>query len=571
MRTHFFIYFLLIVLITLLPNTNSYSLAVATSPGVVRSFGSDLLEKYRQDEPLAPEKNKQSGFQLPRLETPVVNQPLSRQLRFFCRRIRLIGNSVIPSSELEKLTRPYNNRTISNQDLQELRYNLTRYYVDQGYINSGAVIPDQDLKDGIITIKLVEGHLTEIDIEGNEHFRKNYLKDRIELPEKEPLQLGKLQEKLQLLLENPLIERINSELKPGAVPGQAILKTLLKEKIPYQIGAVFDNQIAPSIGEYEGTVFAAHRNLTGNGDAFSAQGRFAQGLTGFGLDYWLPVNRYDTSVHGWYSHYDSNIIQKPFNQIDVTSNSESWGFSLMQPIYRKPGITFAGTLTLEHRHSETFLLGKPYSFSEGVQNGKSTVTAIRIGQEWTSRSTEQVIAARSVFNIGIDALDATINSNAADGRFFSWLGQFQWARRINSAQLIFRTDGQLSNAVLLPLEKFQVGGANSVRGYRENQLVRDQGFSSSLEYRYPLFKDFFGENRFFIAPFTDVGGAWNINNSQNLRTQNVLASVGLGLIWDPVSRIHTQFYWGKALIKVQNPGQSIQDDGIHFKVSGQVF
>lgn len=540
----------------------------------IRATGRDFLgpcKITRQRSTPVPEDKNLPVFQLPVLPPPTPeSQPLSHRLRVYCRAIRLQGNTIFPPSDLERLTTPYKNRHISNQELQQIRYDLTRYYTDRGYINSGAVIPDQNVKDGIIEIRIIEGRLERIEIEGKQHFRENYLKDRIKLEAEYPLHVNRLQENLQLLLENPLIERINADLRPGAQPGLAILKTLLKERTPYQLGLVFDNQIAPSIGGYQGTAYAAHRNLTGHGDAFSVQGRFAEGLTGYGLDYWLPINRYDTSVHAWYSHYDANIVERPFNQIDVTSNSESYGISLSHPFYRKPGQSLSGTVTLERRRSNTFLLGLPFSFSPGVQDGQSSVSVIRIGQEWISRSTDQVLAVRSIFNVGIDVLDATVNRNAPEGRFFSWLGQIQWARRLGSAQIIWRTDLQLTKDPLLPLEKFQIGGANSVRGYRENQIVRDWGFSSSLEYRYSLFSDFFGADKFFVAPFANIGGAWDIDETAFV-SQDLLASVGLGLIWEPDRRLHTHVYWGKGLINVNNPDNDPQDYGFHFKVAGQFY
>lgn len=562
-------YKVIIAFVIGLPPITAWPQPVGSTSGMARSLGKEWQDNNGQPDFL-PDK-KAPVFQLPKIPAPDDrSQPLSRQLRFFCKAIRLSGNHVFSTDELQQLTAAYTNRDISNQELQQLRYDLSRYYADRGYINSGAVIPDQSTQSGIIEIRIIEGTLVQIDLEGQQHFQESYLKDRITLNASEPLQIQQLQENLQLLLENPLIERINANLQPGPQAGTAILKTLLKEKIPYQLGVNFDNQIAPSIGGYQGTTYAAHRNLTGHGDAFSAQGRFAEGLTGYGLDYWLPVNRYDTTVHAWYSHYDSTIVEQPFNQIDVTSNSESYGVSLTQPFYRKPGQSLLGIVTIERRRSNTFLLGVPFSFSPGVQNGESSVTVIRIGQEWLSRSTEQVLALRSVFNVGINALDATINPHAPDGRFFSWLGQLQWARHVGLGQVIWRTDVQLADDPLLPLEKFQIGGANSVRGYRENQLVRDWGFTSALEYRHPLFNETLSANKFFIAPFADVGGAWNADNNILIK-QDLLASVGLGIIWEPDRRLHTHVYWGKGLINVNNPENDPQDYGFHFKLAGQFF
>jgi len=52
------------------------------------------------------------------------------------------------------------------------------------------------------------------------------------------------------------------------------------------------------------------------------------------------------------------------------------------------------------------------------------------------------IAARSRFSVGTDALGGTIHGDPAipDGQFFAWLGQFQWARRLDvlDIQTLFR-------------------------------------------------------------------------------------------------------------------------------------
>src|SRR5207245_8221179 len=92
-------------------------------------------------------------------------------------------------------------------------------------------------------------------------------------------------------------------------------------------------------------------------------------------------------------------------------------------------------------------------------NGESTVTAIRVAQEWVSRTDVQVVAVRSRFSVGIDALGATINrGEIADGRFFAWLGQFQFVRRLPflDTELIARTDLQLTPDPLLALEQIAV-------------------------------------------------------------------------------------------------------------------
>lgn len=102
-----------------------------------------------------------------------------------------------------------------------------------------------------------------------------------------------------------------------------------------------------------------------------------------------------------------------------------------------------------------------------------------------------MLAARSTLSFGLDALGATTHGgDAPDGRFFAWLAQLQWGHRLperyRGSELIARLDAQLTGDRLLSLEKFGMGGLRTVRGYQENQLVRDNGIAGSVELRVPV-------------------------------------------------------------------------------------
>ena len=235
-------------------------------------------------------------------------------------------------------------------------------------------------------------------------------------------------------------------------------------------------------------------------------------------------------------------------------------------------------LTGEYLHNETFLLGEPFSFSLGAEDGESKVTALRLSQEWTYRTQTQVFAIRSRFSLGIDALDATINeSGIPDGRFLSWLGQFQWARRLKlwDTQMIFRTDLQLADDPLLPLEQIAIGGRYSVRGYRENQMVRDNGLISSLEFRIPLIRDKSWADIVQLAPFVDFGRAWNKDISTP--EPKDISSAGLGLRWEVTLPLRLQLkpqfeiYWGVPFRDIETSGGDLQDHGIHIQLTIAAF
>src|ERR1041385_6206754 len=131
------------------------------------------------------------------------DKSLAGKPHLFVREFQFEGNTVFKSDELAKATAPFTNRELHTEDLEQARRAVTLQYINRGYINSGAVIPDQDPKDGIIRIRIIEGRLTGTELRGNRWLRDGYIKGELRRRSSEPLNLYKMQEGLQLLRENP--------------------------------------------------------------------------------------------------------------------------------------------------------------------------------------------------------------------------------------------------------------------------------------------------------------------------------------------------------------------------------
>jgi hemolysin activation/secretion protein len=494
-------------------------------------------------------------------------------VKVFVKEIRVTGNTVFSAEELKKITAPYENRVVASSELEDLRVALTRYYIAHGYLNSGAVIPDQKVVDGVVQIAIVEGRLTDIEIVGNKHLHTDYLTSRIELGAGPPLNVEDLQGQMQIMLESPLIETMNSALRPGDRPGEANLTTVVKEGPRVQVIPVVDNRLAPSLGDVRILPQFYVYSLTGNGDVLSGAVGYGEGLTDTHLSWAIPLDAHDTTLTLMTDYTASQVENGPFQDLDIENRTRTVGFRLSHFFYRSPSQKFNVSLGLDVRKSHSKLFGEDFAFTPGVrENGEVKATIIRCSQDWSKRAPRQVLAARSVFSLGIDAFDATINSeDIPSGQFFSWLGQFQWARLLGdeAGQLIFRTDLQLTRDELFAMEQYSVGGALSVRGYRENQLVRDYGFDASLEYRYPLFEDASGRPVLTLAPFVDAGGAKN-NELPTGLNPSFLYSAGAGLRWDPTPKVHAELYWGHGFRDVKNDDTTLQDNGFHFLLSADL-
>ena len=547
------------------------------SPGVFAQMPLfPQTQRPSQERPPLPEYEKPTPSPLelpPAIRPPEAADRLSARVRVFVRKFKLTGNTVFSDEELAKITKEYEGLVISSEELQEIRRKLTLCYVNEGYLNSGAVIPDQKVEKDIIHIQIIEGELTRIEVENNKWLSSKYIKKRLALGAEPVLNINQLRQHLKLLQQNPMIQQLHTELGPGIKPGEGILEVRVKEEPPFESGLIFANDCTPSVGAERARIYAAHHSLTGWSDTLAVQYGLTEGADEVSVFYTRPLNVYDTTLRLGYDKSDCSVIEEPFDDLDIESDLETYSISLTHPLYRTPQRVFSIGLALEQRHSRTCLLGRPFSFSPGVQDGESDVTVLRFSQEWLDRSFNQVIAARSTFSIGVDAMGATSGAEP-DGQYLAWLGQFQWARRFSNRgdQVLFRTDLQLAEDSLLPLEKIAVGGARTVRGYRENQLVRDNALVTSLEFRIPVFRlPIPGisrgpeEGMVQVAPFADFGWAWNTD----LPTPDpdTISSVGIGVRWDPSPKIHSELYWGLSLRDVNNPDEDLQDAGIHFLVS----
>lgn len=502
---------------------------------------------------------------------------LSTAARITVRGFRFEGNTVFTAAELSEVVKGYVNREISSDELEEARRKLTQFYIDKGYINSGATLRDQSVSDGVITFSITEGRLSAIQITGNHYFHSGYLKSRIFPDESRPLNVLSLRDNLQLLRQNANVARITADVKPGSVPGEATLAVDVQENKPYGGQITFDNARPPSVGAERFRLSLYDQNVTGRSDELN----LSFGLTHdnlklsnpfdpneFAVSYLSPTFGPDTQLQASYSKSDTAVIEEPFTSLGITSQSENYALTLQQPLKRTLNEDFGLSLALEHRKSSSFLFGEPFSFSPGDVNGVSQTTALRLGVNYLQRDANQVFASRALLSYSDAFPGTTGNFQPPNGRFLTLLGQAQYIRALDEKgrRLVLRFDGQLADRPLLLVEKFVIGGADSVRGYRENQLVRDSGFAASAELRLPLTYDKANRERLILAPFFDLGYGKNRQKTSSTE-RNSISSLGVGLIYAGDPRLSAQVYYGYALQKVATSHHDLQDRGIHFVVS----
>jgi hemolysin activation/secretion protein len=501
------------------------------------------------------------------------------------------------------------NRLLSPGDLLQASEAITKYYTDRGYINSGAFIPQDALRDGIATIQIIEGSLEDINITrnpnrsnsllanpfysksdwldpnpmpdrlfitGNRPLNLDYVRSRLELGGATPLNLNRLLEAVQLLQLDPLIETISTEISKGTRTGTSILNVKLTQADTSDIQFSVDNGRSPSVGSIRQRAQVSQGNFLGLGDRLILGYSHTSGSDGWDGSYTLPINRRNGTLSFSAGRTTSSVIEQPFNFLDIQSESRYYELTLRQPVILTPTEELALSLTASRRESESeFLkaltgLAEPFPGVGADAEGRTRISALRFAQEWTKQGQDYVLALQSEFSLGLNAFNSTINPIPPDSRFFSWRGRGQWVRRLGPDTLfLLRGEIQLADRPLVPLEQFGLGGQSTIRGYRQDTLLTDNGWLASAELRVPILRIPDTGGVLQIAPFVEMGKGWNLGGITN-PDPNTLASTGLGLLWRQ-GNFSARFDWGIPLTSVSSSGNSLQERGLYFSINYSPF
>jgi hemolysin activation/secretion protein len=485
------------------------------------------------------------------------------------------GNTAFNDEKLRKITKDFTNTPISFARLLQVEAEITKFYTDAGYINSGAFIPADQVfsrEGAVVKVEIVEGGIEDIKVTGNRRLNSEYIRSRIRLGVSKPLNRTRLLKALQVLQTNPLIKNISVELSIGSRPELSLLEVKVVEADSFRTEFFVDNGRVPSVGSFRRGVRINQGNLFGFGDRATAQYTNTDGSNTLDLSYSVPLNPRNGTLTLSGGFANTNVIEPPFDRINIVGDYFYVDLSYRQPIIETATEELALGLTLSREQSQTQLLGQNFQLSAGADdNGATRLSVLRFFQEYTQRSPQQVLAFRSQFNLGVGLFDATVNSQPPDSRYFSWRGQGQYVRLLAPDTLfVFRSDAQFATRSLVPLEQFSIGGLQSVRGYRQDQFLVDNGFFASAEFRLPILRVNQVDGLLQIVPFIDFGIGWNSSGDRN-PDPNTLVGTGVGLLLQMANQLNARLDYGFPLIDVNSSDRTLQEQGLYFSVNYSPF
>lgn len=497
------------------------------------------------------------------------------ELRVFVRTFLFSGNRVMPTARLRALAAPFEGREITDTELQELRRRLSALYAEAGYVASSVTVPDQDIADGVIVLEVDEGRLAGVRVRGARQFDADYLARWIESGIDAPLQVRQLEDHLSTLLQDPAVAGFEPRLVPGAEPGSAELSVDVIESPQFGARVGIADDRSPALGGVRGELELLARNLIGRGDSTSVSVEGSKGLQVVDARTDVPLTLRGTRLQFRFADYDAHVVEAPLDALDIESETRIVELGLQQALVRNPRRAVHAGIAIEGRDSDSFLLGRPFSFSPGAENGRSRVRVARLRLSWLERGRRDVLSVQGMWSVGLDVLGATVHDDRRpDSEFHAGLVAAQWLHAFDDArgQVYARFQFQKAGDNLLPLEKMAIGGSRSVRGYRRARLIRDSAWDGSVEYRLPLAAlpvpglSADGEGRLSAVAFVDAGRAWNEENGPE-RGNRTLLGAGPGLRWEVSRALRAEFYWAAATRDLGFRKTDMQDHGLHFQVA----
>ena len=481
---------------------------------------------------------------------PPTAAPAADQVKILVKSLHVTGQALYSEAQLIAIAGFTPGRELTLSELRAMAAKIADYYHLHGYFVAQAYLPAQDIKDGAVTIEVIEGRYGSVTLRNQSKLSEPLAKGLLSgLNSGDTVAIAPLENRLLLLSDVPGVN-VRSTLTPGAEVGTSDLIVDVTPGRSVTGSVEADNGGNRYTGEYRVGATVNLNNPTGHGDVASLRvltsgaglnygrasyqmqfGKATAGLAYTALDYRLgkefaPLQAHGTaeiaSIYGSYplirsrntnlyalAGFDAKTFQ---DKVDLTSSVTD----------KKADVWWAG---LAGNHLDGFGGGGASSYS--------------LTQSFGNLDIETPAA---------QALDAsTARSNGHYQKLAFAVARLQ--RITEKVSLYGSINGQFASKNLDISEKMGLGGPYAVRAYPVGEAYADEGYVATLEARLLLPK--FSERmpgQMHLVGFADTGGVTLDKNpwaaGENHRT---LSGAGVGLTWADYNNFVVNLYWAHKL------------------------
>lgn len=455
--------------------------------------------------------------------------------------IRFSDSVFLDEAFLRSVAADYIGRPVTFSQLNRMLGRINTRYREAGLITAAAYIPPQTIDDGVLRVELLEGRLGRFRIEGAEYTDPGFLRDRLPLESGAVIDVPALRRAINRINRHTALS-LRADIKAGRETGASDIAIAVAEPPRYSLRTFVDNAGSENTGEWRTGLIGVLNGPFGRADRLVAYGVYAEGARNGLLRYELPVNRWGGRLDLSWSAGEIEVIDGPFEELDITGDSGETAIALQQPLYAGDYGAIAATAG--------YGVSESTSEIDGTTISDFTIDEAELGITWSggdARSRWRV--NQGVRRADVEALDADTE------RYERYPGDASWVRRLSAewtTRLLLGWQDADEDALPSSLV-YQLGGTGSVRGYESGAVSGAKG------HRVSIGADYHWNPGLRQAIFVDYG---EVDQGASGRVD--LSSVGTGVTWRATGDLTVELTLGVPLEEIEPDQDDVRG---HLRVS----
>jgi outer membrane protein insertion porin family len=442
--------------------------------------------------------------------------------------VELTGAPNVPVDKLKEALGLKPGEIINGRDLQTgLRALLERSVKDYGIpLRIADVAVDES---GTVKVKLAETRIGKISVSGNGKTKEGVILRELTLKTGDVLDLKELERSLRRVLNLGFFDEVGRKFGETKDPDVADLTIEVKER---KTGSVSFGVGYSTSGGFLGYIDVADDNFFGRGQRVNVKWEFGQKRTTYDVGFFEPyLDSHRTSLGVRVYNTQRTLDQYEGSTLKTYNDHQAGGeLTLGRPVSEDTRVYAKLKMEDVERKDAS---GNPVAGGTG-KNRSMTFSAVNDTRDFFLKPSKGVRSELSVEwagqMLGSDYTFAKYNADFSKYLKGGPSGQVV-ALHLGAGYLDYQGQEPV-------LQRFLVGGADTIRGYENNSLSGDKYLVLNAEYRFPLSKGLTG------VAFADAGNAWNTSDVVN--PYMLKGGYGLGLRVDtPVGVMRIDYGVGR--------------------------
>ena len=526
---------------------------IANDAGIQMNRMRNYLERERVNRQIAEDRAAAKN----KVESEAAKQTAPGEvITFELKKIVTDASAVLTDAELDAIIKPYEGKQVQLNDIYAIVDKINALYNDKGYVTCRAFLPPQTITDGTVKLLLVEGRTGSTIVNNNKYTKTKYITNRMHLAKGEIANIKQLNKDL-LLFNATNSTQLRIMMKAGTEPGTTDYEITAYEPMRDTWTIFEDNAGSDTSGEYRTGLFFNTKSLSGHCDALSLGTVISEGTKAANVMYSRSLGRSGTKMNLVYSTNAVEVVKGEYEDM-IKGHANSYAIGFTQPIVVNETTRTELSLDYNRQNSKTDFMPAGTRFNivdDSVQD-------FSLGFAITNYGASHVFYQKHSYVRGYSESAPDMSAqNSQNFGFYKFNAMYQKLYKAGQMWSL-RADAQWSGSEgMVSSRQFYMGGMYSVRGYKENYLGGDGGFTFSAEYAVPVINKNTSAFTFF-----DYGHVYG--NGQSDDQHNVLSSVGLGIRGTINQYCSASLILGIPLQR-EFSAEKVSKTRLHFIVNGQ--